>query len=328
MVARGLARAEPDVTSPDVHVARARAAERRGELRRAVAELEAAYVANYDPQVLLALAAMHERLGERRAAAELLQRQLDTIESDELRDEILRRVNALAAAPSQVTFEVEPASATVTVDGVVIGTAPITRGFAAGNHEISIAASGHRPLHQGLVLEFGEPVTLRNELAPLEAPPSKPPSTPVEEASAPPPPHIRRTQVIVGSQWSLIPQDREGGSLSFGVGIRGLRDRLEVDGLVGSFGATIGRGAGAALRGYLATDEIRPYVAATAMFGTNRGYALGLGAVHKVAAISEGVVVFEAVLQIDLLTVRDVAPRMTGSAKIVVPVTMGLAVRI
>jgi hypothetical protein len=68
-------------------------------------------------------------------------------------------------------------------------------------------------------------------------------------------------------------------------------------------------------------------VAATAMFGVHDGYALGVGAVDEISANSDGGLVYEAVLQVDLLTVRNAAPQMANSAKIVVPVTIGLALR-
>ncbi len=82
-------------------------------------------------------------------------------------EDLTPAVYQLEAAPAHVSVSSEPADATVLVDGVFRGQAPLTVQVAPGSrHEFQIRAAGHVPASRELVLDPEETRSLSVKLAP------------------------------------------------------------------------------------------------------------------------------------------------------------------
>lgn len=80
-----------------------------------------------------------------------------------------RRVEVVAALPAaRLTIETSPPGAEVSVDGSVVGTAPVTLAAASGLHEITARRSGFAPQTRQLHLQAGQDASLQLRLARAE----------------------------------------------------------------------------------------------------------------------------------------------------------------
>ncbi len=84
----------------------------------------------------------------------------------DMREELTTRVEAqLVAGRGTIEFSVQPAGATVEVDGNVVGPAPIRiRDLAQGNHRWRISADGHEAVRQTFSFTTGENLVFEVEL--------------------------------------------------------------------------------------------------------------------------------------------------------------------
>jgi len=91
---------------------------------------------------------------------------------------------------AQLTLVIEPATATVTIDGVAISAASIgtPRPIDPGAHEITVSAPGFTTATSKIVLAVSEVRKLERKLEPVPVVEPKVEPKPVEPAVAPPPP--------------------------------------------------------------------------------------------------------------------------------------------
>lgn len=138
---------------------RALAAENRDDWRSAIVEYQEAYRLAPHPDVLYNIGAVYERLGELRAAAEQYQQYLDTKDAAADRAKVEKKIAALMARPSKVKITTTPPGATITVDGVGKGDAPVELTLSAGRHEI-VAEAGEARASRAIELGYGEPLAV------------------------------------------------------------------------------------------------------------------------------------------------------------------------
>jgi hypothetical protein len=111
--------------------------------------------------------------------------------------ELVRLWSDGVAAPLDVAAS--PAEATVVVDGIELGTTPLSTLVGRGEHELVATATGHLPLHERFAVLGAERVSLRLELPPAPvASASAVPSaaTSVEPTSPSPVALIRRASAL------------------------------------------------------------------------------------------------------------------------------------
>lgn len=157
------ARADDRIRAAE-HFALAESAERRGDYRAAIDEYRRAYELSPHPSVLYNIGLAHEKLGSLRAAAEHYLRYLDESDDAEDRDQVLARIAALRERPSVVRIDTEPTGATVHVDGVARGPAPLELELPGGEHEVSARMEGRAAARRTLALSYGEPAELSLDL--------------------------------------------------------------------------------------------------------------------------------------------------------------------
>ncbi|HEY7957791.1 MAG: PEGA domain-containing protein [Polyangia bacterium] len=141
-----------------------------GNFSAALAEFEAAYHSRPAPAVLYNIGLTQKALFRYTEAIDSLQRYL--AESPALApeqraqtEELIREMQALLA---DVSLEITPPGATITIDGRLMGkaaNAPFTLKLAAGNHSVEVAADGYRPEHRELMVTAGVPAKMRFQLA-------------------------------------------------------------------------------------------------------------------------------------------------------------------
>ncbi|RMH42432.1 MAG: PEGA domain-containing protein [Deltaproteobacteria bacterium] len=182
---------------------------RRGDEEKAVAEYEAAladYQAAYErvpnPTLYYPIAQVEERLGMDLEALDHYRKVLAEAEGlpDDLRAEIEVAIDKLKERLALVTFHVEPEGATVAVDGVVVGTAPLSEpvAFIPGEISIKVTKDGYKPYEDKRTVDVGEQ-TIEVYLDKLI---KTVPAEPIVEAPPPrsePPAPAGRTRVIVGA---------------------------------------------------------------------------------------------------------------------------------
>lgn len=158
MLAVGVARAQPtDEARAAAGAAfkRAVAAEKRQDWRTAIREYQAAYDLSPHPDVLYNIAAVHERLGEARAAAGFYQRYLDGSPAAPDRAKVIGKLAELRARPAEVQLTSDPAGASVTIDGQPRGQTPLAVTLDGGSHQVTLQAG---PARRAMVIavEYGE----------------------------------------------------------------------------------------------------------------------------------------------------------------------------
>lgn len=88
--------------------------------------------------------------------------------AQQLRDQAAMLANQIGTrldAVTSVSIDAEPAGAIVELDGVAIGTTPLTHTVEAGRHTIIVRAPGHQPAQRSFVVTRGVEETLRFDLA-------------------------------------------------------------------------------------------------------------------------------------------------------------------
>lgn len=131
------------------------AAEKRQDWRTAIREYQAAYELSPHPDVLYNIAAVHERLGEARAAAGFYQRYLDGSPGAPDRAKVTGKLAELRARPGEVQITSDPVGANVIVDGQPRGATPLKLTLDGGSHQLVLEAG---PARRTMVVavEYGE----------------------------------------------------------------------------------------------------------------------------------------------------------------------------
>ncbi len=157
-LAAGAARAQPtDEARAAAGAAfkRAVAAEKRQDWRVAIREYQAAYDLSPHPDVLYNIAAVHERIGEARAAAGFYQRYLDGSPAAPDRAKVVGKLAELRARPAEVQITSDPVGADVAIDGQARGQAPLTVTLDGGSHQVVVVAGAARR-SMVVAIEYGE----------------------------------------------------------------------------------------------------------------------------------------------------------------------------
>ncbi len=111
------------------------------------------------------------------------------IGDEKLSDAQTRLAQLKAAQIGEVTVTSLPASAAVSVDGVVqTGAPPLVLKLAPGPHKLKATAEGFEPQEVDLKITAGSKLEQKLELKPHALPPPPPPAVPAIAPPAPPPP--------------------------------------------------------------------------------------------------------------------------------------------
>lgn len=178
---------------------------RKGDYEGALAHYQKAYEAFPNPKILYPIAKTEEQLGRDLEAIAHYEQLLAEAEdlSPELRDEAQSRIQEIEKRLVVVTFEVTPEGATISVDDVELGQAPLERPvrLRPGTHRYAFVAEGYKPLEMTVELEAGErPVEtiqlVRERPLVTERPRKRPPPAP--PPPPPPPKNPKRGMLILG----------------------------------------------------------------------------------------------------------------------------------
>lgn len=160
----------------------------------ALAEFERSYALNPRPSVLYNIAVTLQALHRYPEAARALERYLQeaTNVQPARRAEIEQVLSQLRSLIARVNITVDPAGATVRVDGTVVGTAPLARPVEVGpgRHVIEAVVQGRPPVQEEFTIASGEERSIHLRVAPAEAQPSSTSVQPATE-SAPSAPSAR-----------------------------------------------------------------------------------------------------------------------------------------
>jgi len=143
----------------------------------AARQLEASYLLDPRPEVLLPLArALHE-LGNDDAARERLERLVEACPAagEDPCGRAIAELEGLGTRPGRVAITTEPEGAEVFVDGEARGRTPLGEPLdvEVGEHQLRVVRDGYRELTRTLSVEPGEPLDLVLTLEPAEAPRSR-----------------------------------------------------------------------------------------------------------------------------------------------------------
>ncbi len=181
---------------------------RRKHEEKAIAKFEKAlkaYEESYDrypsPKIYFLIGLAEQRLGRYldalRHYRQLLAEATDI--SDALRETVATNIDEAKQHVVTLLFVVEPAGALISVDGVDVGTAPITEPYfvAPGEHVIAASAEGHVPFETKVTLEAGaeseRTITLEKIPVVVEKPKPKPKPKPKKRRAS-----ISKTPLIAG----------------------------------------------------------------------------------------------------------------------------------
>lgn len=139
-----------------------------GNYSAALAEFQAAYQARPAPQVLYNIGLTEKALFRYPEAIDALNRYLAGSPNlaPEARARTLELIGEMKALLADVTLSVTPPGATITVDGRVLGQAPLpVVQLAAGAHSIEVAKDGYRAERRDLMVTAGVPAKMSVALA-------------------------------------------------------------------------------------------------------------------------------------------------------------------
>ena len=164
--------AAPALNEAKVHFQQAVALFNDGNFNAALAEFQRAYDLRPSPGVLYNIGLTQKALFRYDEAVDTLERYLaeETKLSPERRAECLQLTTEMNALLAPITVAVEPAGASVSVDGRTVGKAPLPKALrlAAGSHTLETSAEGWKTQKRDLMISAGVPLSLniRLELIP------------------------------------------------------------------------------------------------------------------------------------------------------------------
>ena len=162
----------PDLQEAKLHFQQAVALFNDGNFNAALAEFQRAYDLRPSPGVLYNIGLTQKALFRYDEAVDTLERYLaeETKLSPERRAECIQLTTEMKALLAPITIAIEPAGASVSVDGRSVGKAPLARALrlAAGSHTIETTADGWKSQKRELMVSAGVPLNLsvRLELIP------------------------------------------------------------------------------------------------------------------------------------------------------------------
>ena len=135
-----------------------------GNFSAALAEFEQAYKLRPAPFVLYNIGLTQKALFRYTDAIASLQRFLDESQNlaPEKRAEATQIITEMKALLADVTLEITPPNATISVDGRVVGQSPLGKpvAIAAGAHKLEITADGYEPQKRDLMVTAGVPIKI------------------------------------------------------------------------------------------------------------------------------------------------------------------------
>ena len=139
-----------------------------GNFTAALAEFEQAYKLRPAPFVLYNIALTQKSLFRYSDAIATLERFLSesTDLTAEKRAEATTIITELKALLADVTIEITPPGASISVDGRVVGQSPLGKpvAIAAGSHKLEVTADGYEPQKRDLLVTAGVPIRISLEL--------------------------------------------------------------------------------------------------------------------------------------------------------------------
>jgi hypothetical protein len=156
---------EDELARAKVHFQQGVALYNDGNFGAALAEFDEAYRLHPTPGVLYNIGLTQKSLFRYSEAIDSLERYLrdSTGLAPERRAEVQQLVNEMKALLADVTVEVTPPGANITVDGRTAGQAPLAKplGLAAGSHTIEASADGFQSLKKELLVTAGVAVAVK-----------------------------------------------------------------------------------------------------------------------------------------------------------------------
>lgn len=154
-----------DVDAARAHLLQGTALYNDGNYSGALAEFTESYRLNPDPVLLNNLGSTQQQLFRYPEAIDSYQRYLDASPAlpPAIRTRTQQIIGEMKALLADVTLEISPAGATITVDGRPAGTTPLAKPIqiAAGTHAIEVTAEGYTPQKQDLMVSAGVPIALK-----------------------------------------------------------------------------------------------------------------------------------------------------------------------
>jgi hypothetical protein len=155
----------------------------------------------------------------------------------------------LFALPGLLKVDADRPGAEVRIDGQVVGVTPYAGAVPSGEHQVVITLAGFLPAERQVTVPHQGSAQIRATLEPI-------PGVAVVEPARP----KAGDKFLLGTAYGFTAGSEEGVRYSFDLGYRTAGDRLELTGLLGYFGTTLGAGVGLSARAYLGTGRMRPYL--------------------------------------------------------------------
>jgi hypothetical protein len=165
---------------------------KKGDYEGALAAYQKAYETFQSPKIFFPMAQAEEKLGRDLEAIahyeQLLKDGGDTLPAT-VKTEAQQHIADIEKRIAVVTFDVDPAGATISVDDVELGAAPLATPprLMPGKHKVAFAAQGRKPKSMDVTLAAGDRPVLTvklDPLAPVVAKVKTPPKAqPVDEPS-------------------------------------------------------------------------------------------------------------------------------------------------
>jgi tetratricopeptide (TPR) repeat protein len=201
-----------------------------GEFELALADYQAAYDLVASPKLFYPIAQIEERMGMDLEALGHYRKVLDEADDlpDDLRAEIEGAVDSLRQRLAMVTFAVEPAGATIEVEGKLLGEAPLEQPvpFIPGPISYKVSKEGYKDFAESLDLEPGArtvEVFLEKKVTTVvkdvEPPPPPPPPDPKPTAPA-----RERQRLLIGAG---VTGGLATGALVFGIAAQRKHNRFQ-----------------------------------------------------------------------------------------------------
>jgi hypothetical protein len=160
--------ADPNLEQARLHFEQGVALFNDQNFNGALAEFMKAYELRRTPAVLYNIGLAQKALFHYAEAIDSMEKFLADSPnlSPERRADVQQQIAEIRALIADVTVQVEPAGAIVSVDGRTVGQSPLPKalGIAAGNHTIEVTADGYKPQRRELLISAGTPLAVQFKL--------------------------------------------------------------------------------------------------------------------------------------------------------------------
>jgi tetratricopeptide (TPR) repeat protein len=142
----------------------------RGRYPDAAREFEEAYRLSNKPELLYNMGKSYDGAGDHARALAVYRRWLAQVQTSPDHDTVVQRVGQLAGLVGHVKITASVAGAQVTLDGAIVGEAPLPEAIALnpGGHKLEVAREGYRTFRKSFVATPGGSVDIDAALESLE----------------------------------------------------------------------------------------------------------------------------------------------------------------